>query len=64
MCGVGHSGWCVSVTWLELLMMLEIRVPLCSSVYECQSVECTFTSPVRMFVMCYMQYVMSASSVA
>ena len=69
--------WCVvlctlvgvsvfSVMWL--LMMLEIRVSLWSSVYECQSVECAFTLPVIMkivmLVMCSMQYVMSVSSVA
>ena len=48
--------------------MLEIRVPLLSSVYECQNVECAFTLPVSMesvmLLTCSMQYVMSASSVA
>ena len=57
-----------SVMWLELLMMLEIRVPLRSSVYEYQSVECAFTSAVSMesvmLVMCSTQYVMSVPSVA
>ena len=39
----------------------------CSVVYECQSVECAFTSPVRtecgMFVMYCMQCCMSLSAV-
>ena len=47
-----------SVTWSELLMTSAISCPLWSSVYECQRVECAFTSPVRtecgMFVMCCM----------
>ena len=42
-----------SVMWSELLM--TISCPPWSSVYECQRVECAFTSPVRtecgMFVM-------------
>ena len=41
--------------WSELLMTSAISCPLWSSVYECQRVECAFTSPVRtgcgMFVM-------------
>ena len=36
-----------SVIWSELLMTSAIRCPLWSSVFECQRVECTFTSPVR-----------------
>ena len=44
-----------SVMWSELLMTSAINCPLWSSVYECQRVECAFTSPVRtgcgMFVM-------------
>ena len=44
-----------SVMWSELLMASAISCPLWSSVYECQRVECAFTSPVRtecaMFVM-------------
>ena len=44
-----------SVMWSELLMTSAISCPLWSSVYECQRVECAFTSPVRtecgMFVM-------------
>ena len=36
-----------SVIWSELLMTSAISCPLWSSVYECQSVECAFTSPVR-----------------
>ena len=35
-----------SVLWL-LLMTSTISCPLWSSVYECQRVECAFTSPVR-----------------
>ena len=45
----------LSVMWSELLMTSAISCPLWSSVYECQRVECVFTSPVRtewgMFVM-------------
>ena len=56
-----------SVMWSELLMTSAIRCPLWSSVYECQIVECAFTSPVRtecgMFVMYCMQYCMSVSAV-
>ena len=36
-----------SVMWSELLMTFAISGPLWSSVYECQRVECAFTSPVR-----------------
>ena len=43
------------VMWSDLLMTSAISCPLWSSVYECQRVECAFTSPVRtecsMFVM-------------
>ena len=52
-----------SVLWSELLMTSDIGCPLWSSVYECQRVECAFTSPVRtecgMFVMYCMQCCMS-----
>ena len=48
-----------SVMWSELLMTFAISCPLWSSVYECQRVECAFTSLVRtecgMFVMYCMQ---------
>ena len=37
----------LSVMWSELLMTYAISCPLWSSVYECQRVECAFTSPVR-----------------
>ena len=37
----------LSVMWSELLMTSAISCPLWSSVYECQRVECAFTSPVR-----------------
>ena len=61
-------GVCVfSVMWSVLLMTYAITCPLCSSVYECQRVECAFTSPVRtecgMFVMYCMQCCMSVSAV-
>ena len=36
-----------SDTWSELLMTSAIGCPRWSSVYECQRVECAFTSPVR-----------------
>ena len=56
-----------SVMWSELLMTYAISCPLWSSVYECQRVECAFTSPVRtecgMFVMYGMQCCMSVSAV-
>ena len=49
------------------LSMLVISCPLWSSVYECQRLECAFTSPVRtecgMCVMCCIQGRMSISSV-
>ena len=55
-----------SVIWPELLMASAISC-LWSSVYECQRVWCTFTSPVRteygMFVMYCMQCCMSVSAV-
>ena len=53
--------------WSELLMTSAISCPLWSSGYECQRVECAFTSPVRtecgMSVMCCMQCCMSVSAV-
>ena len=56
-----------SVMWSELLMTSAINCPLWSTVYECQRVECAFTSPVRtecgMFVMYCMQCCMSVSAV-
>ena len=36
-----------SVMWSELLMTSAISCPLWLPVYECQRVECAFTSPVR-----------------
>ena len=55
------------VMWSELLMTSAIICTLWSSVYECQRVECAFTSPVRteygMFVMYCMQWCMSVSAV-
>ena len=36
-----------SVMWSKLLMTSAISCPVWSSVYECQRVECVFTSPVR-----------------
>ena len=35
-----------SVMWSELLLTSDISCPLWSSVYECQRVECAFTSSV------------------
>ena len=62
---VGVFVFCVM--WSELLMTSAISCPLWSSVYECQRVECAFTSPVRtecgMFVMYCMQCCMSVSVV-
>ena len=56
-----------SVMWSEFLMKSAISCPLWSSVYECQRVECSFTSPVRtecgMFVMYCMQCCMSVSAI-
>ena len=56
-----------SVMWSELLMTSAIRCPLWSSVYECQRIECEFTSPVMtksgMLVMYCMQCCMSVSAV-
>ena len=56
-----------SVMWSDLLMTSAISCPLWSSVYECQRVECAFTSPVRtecgMFVMYCMQCCRSLSAV-
>ena len=56
-----------SVMWSELLMIFDISCPLWSSVYECQRVECAFTSPMRtecgMVVVYCMQCCMSVSAV-
>ena len=65
--------WCLalwfvfSVMLSELLMTSAISCPVWSSVYECQRVECAFTSPVRnecgIFVMYCMQCCMSVSAI-
>ena len=56
-----------SVIWSELLMTSVISCRLWLSVYECQKVECAFTSSVMtecgMFVMCCVQCCMSVSAV-
>ena len=56
-----------SVMWSKLLMTSTISCALWSSVYECQRVECAFTSPVRtecgMVVVGCMQSYMSISAV-
>ena len=56
-----------SVMWSELLMTSAISCPLWPSVYECQRMECAFTSPVGtecgMFVMYCMKCCMSVSTV-
>ena len=53
---------------MELESVSEISSPRWSSVYECQSVECAFTSPVIIelgkLVMYCMQFVMSVSVVS
>ena len=53
---------------MELESVSEISSPQWSYVYECQSVECAFTSPViielGMLVMYCMQFVMSMSVVS
>ena len=48
MCVVWYSsrGVCVERYVVELESVSEISSPRWSSVYECQSVECAFTSPV------------------
>ena len=55
-----------SVMWSELLKTSDINCPLWSSVYECQRVECVFTSLVNtecgMFVMCCTHCCMSVST--
>ena len=61
------GGFVFSVMWSKLQMISAICCPLWSSVYEYQSVECAFTSPVRtecgMFVMYCIQCCMSVSAV-
>ena len=56
-----------SVKLSKLLITSAISYPLWSSVYECQRVECSFSSPVStgcvMFVMCRIQCCMSVSTV-
>ena len=58
----------LSVIYFELKSVSEISSPRWSSVYECQSVECGFTSPVSIelgkLVMYCMQFVMSVSVVS
>ena len=48
-------------------MISAINCPLWTSVYECQRLECAFTSPMRtecgMFVMCCIQSCMSVSAI-
>ena len=44
---LGNLVCVFSVMWSELLMTSAISCSLWSSVYECQRVECAFTSPVR-----------------
>ena len=45
-----------SVMWSEFLMTSAISCPLWSSVYECQRVECAFTSLVRTECGMYVMY--------
>ena len=62
---VGVFVFCV--IWSELQITSAISCPLWSSVYECQRLECAFTSQVKtecgMFMMCCMQCSMSVSAV-
>ena len=44
--------------WSEMLMTSAISCPLWSSVYECQRVECAFTSPVRTSCGMFVRYCM------
>ena len=61
--------WCVVLSTLVGVLVFSVML-LELSLYDhmCVSVECAFTSPVSMksvmLVMCSMQYVMYASSVA
>ena len=61
MCVVWHSGRGVCVEGYELESVSEISSQRWSSVYEYQSVECAFTSPVIIelvkLVMYCMQFV-------
>ena len=56
-----------SVMWFKLMMASAISCALWSSMYECQRVECAFTSPVRtecdMFLMSCMQCCISVSTI-
>ena len=52
-----------SVMWSELLMTSAISCPLWSSVYECQRMECAFTSPVRTECDTFVMYCISVSAV-
>ena len=49
-----------SVTWSELLITSDISCHLWSPVYECQIMECAFTSPVRTECGMYVIYSMHA----
>ena len=50
-----------SVMWYELLMTSAISCPMWSSVFECQRVECVFTTPVRTECVFFSWAVMSSS---
>ena len=52
-----------SLMWSEFLKTSAISCPLWSSVYECQRVECAFTSPVRTECGMFVMYCMSVSAV-
>ena len=56
-----------SIIWSELLLTSAISCPLWSSVYDCQRVECAFTSPVKsecdMFMLCSMHCCISVATV-
>ena len=72
---ISRDDVCCSVVFGTLVevsvfsgMWSAISCPLWSSVYECQRVECVFTSPVRtecgMFVMYCMHCCMAVSAVS
>ena len=62
---VGVFVFCIM--WSKLLMTSASSCPVWSSVYDCQRVECAFTSLVStecgIFVMYYMQCCISVSAV-
>ena len=64
---ISSSDVCCSMVFGTMVGVCAISCPLWSSVYECQRVKCTFTSPVRtecdMFVIYCMLCCMPVSAV-